>query len=158
MYTADHGLSVGSHGLLGKQNMYEPSVRIPLIIGGGCMPSGSSDAMTCHTDLFPTISALAGLSLPESVDGVDQSAAVRGEREDSPRQLRAYYKDFQTMVSDGKMKLIRYQKSPRDGCGSEAVQLFDLSKDPSELNDLSDDPKYADIRQELVGMADFARY
>ena len=57
VYAADHGLSVGSHGLLGKQNLYEHSMRCPLIIRGPGIPHGTTDAFTYLYDLFPTLLA-----------------------------------------------------------------------------------------------------
>ena len=65
VYTADHGLSVGQHGLLGKQNLYDHSVRVPLIVRGPGVPSGKRvDALTHTYDVYPTLCDLAGLEVP----------------------------------------------------------------------------------------------
>jgi arylsulfatase A-like enzyme len=68
IYTADHGLAMGSHGLLGKQNVYEQSMRCPLILSGPGVPKGSSDSYTYVHDLYATICSFAGVdaALPGS--------------------------------------------------------------------------------------------
>ena len=72
IYTADHGLAMGSHGLLGKQSLYEHSMRSPLVIAGPGIPAGrSTEAFTYLFDLVPTICALAGVTPPEKVAGED---------------------------------------------------------------------------------------
>src|SRR5439155_24083768 len=51
VYTADHGLALGQHGLMGKQSLYDHSIRVPLIVSGPGLPSGRRvDALTCHAD------------------------------------------------------------------------------------------------------------
>lgn len=61
IHTADHGLAVGQHGLLGKTNLFEHSLRTPLILGGPDIPAGrTSDALVYQHDLFPTLLERAG--------------------------------------------------------------------------------------------------
>ncbi|MEO1992330.1 MAG: sulfatase-like hydrolase/transferase, partial [Pirellulales bacterium] len=68
VYTADHGLAMGSHGLLGKQNIYEQSMRCPLILNGPRVPSGqSSTALTYVHDLYATICDFAGVPVSEDI-------------------------------------------------------------------------------------------
>ncbi|MGE9292009.1 MAG: sulfatase-like hydrolase/transferase [Puniceicoccales bacterium] len=149
IYTSDHGLCVGSHGLMGKQNVYDPSVRVPLIIGGGAAPQGCSDAMTNHTDLISTLSSLAGLPAVEGSDGIDLSPYMLKSEEPPARILTAAYKDVQSMASDGHWKFIRYRHSERRDCGTERIQLFHLDEDPYELNDLSEVPACAEQIERL---------
>ena len=70
IYASDHGLALGSHGLLGKQSLYEHSMRSPLILAGPGIPAGrSTAAFTYLFDLFPTICALAGVKPPAGLAG-----------------------------------------------------------------------------------------
>jgi choline-sulfatase len=67
--TADHGLAVGEHGLLGKQNLYDCSVRIPLIVAGPGIPAGKRvDAMVYQHSMFATTCELSGVKTPAHVE------------------------------------------------------------------------------------------
>ncbi len=79
VYAADHGLGMGSHGLLGKQNLYEHSMRCPLIVRGPGIPHGSTDAFTYLFDLFPTLLGLGAAETPPGIDGRDLAALWSGE-------------------------------------------------------------------------------
>src|SRR5436853_2751265 len=69
VYTADHGLAVGQHGLMGKQNMYEHSVHVPAIVRGPGLPRGYRVAGLAHTyDLYPTLCELMGVPVPATVE------------------------------------------------------------------------------------------
>src|SRR5207249_8205973 len=84
IYTADHGLALGSHGLLGKQSLYEHSMKSPLIVAGPGIPTGTTRAFTYLFDLFPTICGLANVPLPEKVAGQSLQPLWAGTQ----RQLR----------------------------------------------------------------------
>lgn len=78
VYTADHGLAMGSHGLLGKQNIDEQSMRIPLILSGPDVPRGkSSDAFTYIHDLCATVCGFADVEVPQGVDGRDSLTGAK---------------------------------------------------------------------------------
>ena len=86
IYTADHGLALGSHGLLGKQSLYEHSMRSPLIIAGPGIPAGrSTAAFTYLFDLFPTICDLAGVKPPDGLAGRDLRPLWDGRECEDPR-------------------------------------------------------------------------
>src|SRR5688572_25401540 len=81
IYTADHGLALGSHGLLGKQSLYEHSMKSPLVVAGPGVPRGeSSEAFTYLLDLFPTLCATAGASLPDRLAGYDLAPIWAGKK------------------------------------------------------------------------------
>jgi arylsulfatase A-like enzyme len=68
IFTSDHGLAMGSHGLRGKQNMYEHTVGVPLIVTGPAVAAGEKRTTPCYLrDLYPTVCELAGITIPESV-------------------------------------------------------------------------------------------
>jgi len=147
VFTGDNGLAVGQHGLLGKQNLYEHSLRVPLVLRGPGIPKGKrSDALCYLLDLFPTICARTGLAIPRGVEGSNLAPVIRGDRPRIRDSIFAAYRDVQRMVRDDRWKLIWYPKIAR-------WQLFDLQKDPWELQDLSGRPdqraRIAALRSEL---------
>ncbi len=145
IYTADHGLAVGQHGLLGKQNLYNHSIRVPSIFAGPGVPVGQTvDALTYLHDLFPTVCDLTGADCPDTVEGHSLVPLMEGHVEKVYDTVFAAYKDIQRTVSDGRWKLIRYYVSKDTGKGTDCIQLFDLQRDPWETKDLSDRPEYAE--------------
>lgn len=139
VHTADHGLAVGQHGLLGKQNLYEHSVRVPLIVAGPGLPRGAERQGLCYQhDLHPTLLELAGES---TEDAFFESLLPMLRGACSGRDhVSCTYRDIYHMVRDAQFKLIEY-----DGEGHRRYQLFDLANDPWELHDLSRDPGHAQV-------------
>jgi arylsulfatase A-like enzyme len=141
----DNGLALGSHGLLGKQSLYEHSTRVPLIVAGPGIPAGESRALVMLYDLFPTIAGLTGVALPEGVEGLDLSGLWRGEATRVRDVIYTAYEDKMRAVRDWRVKLIRYPLLDH-------VQLFDLERDPFELRNLADDPDHAEERARLTAL------
>ncbi|HEU5316392.1 MAG TPA: sulfatase-like hydrolase/transferase, partial [Chloroflexota bacterium] len=141
VYTADHGLAVGQHGLFGKQNVYEPSARVPCIvrapgIGGGRRVT----ALTQTPDLHPTLCELTGVPRAETVETRSLVPLLHGVTDTHRPVVCQVYKDVQRLVTDGEWKLIRYYASgERPGIGVDGIQLFHLRDDPWELHDRSAD-------------------
>ncbi|HMO13619.1 MAG TPA: sulfatase-like hydrolase/transferase [Pirellulaceae bacterium] len=129
IYMADHGLALGSHGLLGKQNLYDHSMKAPLIIAGPGVQHGSSDALIYLHDLFATLLEFASISVPADVDSRSLVPILRGDSTDARAQLFTCYGESMRAVRDQRWKLIRYPRINR-------TQLFDLEKDPDEMFDL----------------------
>jgi len=147
IFAGDNGLAVGQHGLMGKQNMYEHSVRVPLIISGPGIPQGQqSDALCYLLDIFPTICDLTGLAIPESVEGKSLAPYLHGEVEPLRETLYFAYKDIQRAVCEDCYKLIEYSVA-----GQRTTQLFNLERSPWETNNLAEDPQYADELDRLRG-------
>ncbi len=150
VFAGDNGLAVGQHGLMGKQNMYEHSVRVPLIIGGPGIPGGQRcDALCYLHDIFPTVCELAGVPTPESVDSESLVSLMTGDEDSLRPSVYSAYKGIHRMVRDDRHKLIEYSVD-----GKRTTQLFDVSDDPWELDNLADDPEYAGdverLRKELA--------
>jgi len=142
--TADHGLAVGEHGLMGKQNLYEHSVRMPYVIAGPGIPAGRSvDAMIYQHSTFATTCELAGIPVPGTVEFPSLGKLLRGESSSLHDAVFCWYRDLQRSVRTEEHKLIVYPKAG-------VTQLFDLRKDPWETAELSADPKYGAIRNELL--------
>lgn len=144
VYAADHGLALGSHGLLGKQNLYEHSMRCPLILSGPGIPHGQSSlAFTYLLDLFPTFCALAGVPTPDGLDGhnlqplwITPGAKVRNS-------VFLPYTDLMRSLRDDRWKLICYPQVNHR-------QLFDLAYDPHEIHNLAQDPAFTPHVQRLL--------
>lgn len=137
VFTADSGVARGSHGLIGKQNLYEHSVRVPLIIAGPGLPTNRrTDALCYLFDVMPTLGSLAGVKGPATSEGIDFSASLRAPTTPARTSLIFAYQNVQRAYRDERYKLIRYPQINR-------AQLFDLATDPDELTDLSARPEHA---------------
>jgi len=136
IFSSDHGLAIGSHGLFGKQNLYEDGMKVPLIIAGPGIPRGSSDALVYLHDIYPTVCDLVGSPAPGSLDGKSLAPIVRGKAAGVRDTLFLAYRSVQRAVRNDEWKLIRYPEI-------NTSQLFNLQNDPDETNDLAADPIYA---------------
>ncbi|MEZ5299280.1 MAG: sulfatase-like hydrolase/transferase [Verrucomicrobiales bacterium] len=170
--TADHGIAVGLHGLMGKQNLYEHTWRVPFIVRGPGIKAGAqTEAMVYLLDVLPTICDLAGIEKPASVEGQSFAPVLKGEAAKARDYVYGCYcggtKPGMRAIKDGRWKLIKYDVL--DGATRE-TQLFDLSANPSEFlgehheaalaarlgiqpaagqTDLAENPKYAAERARL---------
>lgn len=133
IFTSDHGMACGSHGLRGKQNQYEHTARVPLIIAGpGIEPGHRTEAMVYLRELFPTTCALAGIEIPDSVTAQSFVPVLRMEKDAHHDAIFGYFTNTQRMIrTDDDWKLIVYPEIRK-------TQLFDLTNDPIELDDLSE--------------------
>ncbi|MDE0735210.1 MAG: sulfatase-like hydrolase/transferase, partial [Pirellulaceae bacterium] len=115
IFTSDHGLAIGSHGLLGKQNMYEHTVGVPFIIAGKGIPRGRrSSACIYLRDMFPTTCELAKIDIPATVTAQSFASILRGEKPAISRQAAfAYFYDHQRMIRTDRWKLIFYPQLDR---------------------------------------------
>ena len=128
----------GSHGLLGKQNLYEHSMRAPLIIAGPGIPRGeSTESFTYLFDIFPTVLNLAGGPVPSPIDGRDLAPIWRGESNSVREALFLSFTDTMRAVRRDNWKLIVYPQVNHR-------QLFNLELDPDEILNLAADPSHAD--------------
>ena len=150
VFAGDNGLAVGQHGLMGKQNCYEHSVRVPLVFAGPGVPEGTrSDAFVYLLDIFPTLCELTGTPRPESVEGKSLVAAMRDPTVQVRDSLYFAYVSSQRAVKNRSHKLIEY--AVRD-CRRQ-TQLFDLRNDPWETRNLFGEPGtgaiVAELREEM---------
>lgn len=137
VFASDHGLAIGSHGLFGKQNLYEHSMKTPLILAGPGVPKNKrSDAFAYLLDLFPTMCDLAGVKTPAEVEGLSLATVLAGKQKSRRQEMFTAYRNVQRAVRDRRWKLIAYPQINK-------TQLFDLKADPAELHDLSANPKFA---------------
>lgn len=165
VYTGDHGLAIGSHGLFGKQNIYEHSAGVPLIFFGPGVPTGkTSDAYVYGFDIYPTLCELLDVAPPATVEG-RSLAGIFNDRDmrvhetifgaydhpaHSPRGAGASgpaVAGLQRAVHDGRWKYHHY-----DVAGKTTVRLFDMQHDPDEIHDLSTDRSAAQELPRLTAL------
>ncbi len=148
VFAGDNGLAVGQHGLLGKQNLYEHSIRVPLVITApGISGNVQLDALCSIHDIYPTITDLLGIEYPEGVQGQSLFPQLEGKGTwtrdtlflSHARQIRAI------KTADG-LKLIRYFVH-----GQTTEQLFDLNHDPWEMHNLANAKAYGEKHAQLSG-------
>ena len=146
VFTGDNGLSLGEHGLFGKQNLYEfGGMHVPCVIAGPGIPKGKSEALVYLMDLFPTFAEIAGANLPKGVEGKSLVPILAGKQTKVRDVLYTGYRNCQRAIRDERWKLIRYPLVNR-------TQLFDLSTDPQELSNLADQPEHAAKIAELTAL------
>lgn len=151
VFSGDNGLALGQHGLMGKQNVYEHSVRVPLILSGPGIPAGARrHGMVYLLDIFPTLCDLADMGKPASVEGKSLVPCLRDSEYCVRDALYLVYESSIRGIRTERYKLIEY------ACGSS--QLFDLAEDPHEMFNLADKPEMiatmAGLRQKMFEFRD----
>ena len=137
VFAADSGVARGSHGLIGKQNLYEHSMRVPLIVAGpGIAANRTTDAMCYLFDVLPTLGALCGVAGPSTSEGLDLRPTLKDPATPARTTMMFAFRDIQRAVRDDRWKLIRYPQVDR-------TQLFDLVEDPAEITNLAGNPEHA---------------
>jgi len=142
VFTADNGLAVGHHGLAGKQNMYDDSVRVPFIVVGPDVKAGAKiDTPIYLQDAMATALELAKGNV-EDVDFRSLMPLLRGETAKHYDVIYGAYMETQRMITKGDWKLISYPTISVE-------RLFNLTADPQEMKDLAKNPEYANKLKEL---------
>lgn len=143
VFAADSGVARGSHGLIGKQNIYEHSVRVPLVIAGPGLPAGRRTEAMCYLfDVLPTLGKLCGVPAPKTSEGIEFTATLADPAKPARPQLMFAYRNVQRAVRDDRWKLIFYSQINR-------TQLFDLRNDPHETTNLADKAEHQAV---IVGL------
>lgn len=144
IFTADHGLAVGEHGLLGKQNLYDCSIRMPLLISGPGIAAGRRiDDFVYQHNMYATTCELAGIPVPAAVEFPSLAPLLRGEHGSLYNAIFTYHRHTQRAVRTRTHKMIVYPEVQK-------IQLFDIETDPWEMHDLSDDPAMMPVKAELM--------
>jgi choline-sulfatase len=149
-FTADHGLAVGHHGLFGKQNMYDHSVRVPFLVAGpGVAKGAKNDASIYLQDVMATALDLAGAEKPAHVFFNSLRPLLNGEKSRYESVYGAYL-ELQRAITHEGWKLIAYPKA-------KVLRLYHLADDPQEMQDLAAKPEHAaklkDLLQRLVKLS-----
>lgn len=175
IYTADHGIAIGRHGLQGKQNLYQHSWRVPFIVRGpGIRPGSRAEGNIYLLDMLATFCDLTGVQPPETNEGTSFKPVLMGQKSTTRDVLYGCYcggtKPGMRCVKKGDWKLIKYDLM--DGTIHE-TQLFNLKENPDEFLsqhqapevvalmgrkptaeqvNLAADPRYADKLKEMEGL------
>ena len=149
IYTSDHGMAIGRHGLQGKQNLYEHTWRVPMIVKGpGIKPGTRAPGNIYLMDLLATFCDLAGIDAPETNEGLSFKSVLEGQLETTRDVLYGVYCGGTLpgirCVKQGQWKLIKYDVLDGD---VQETQLFHLGQNPHELLQQHHDPK----NQSLIG-------
>ncbi len=141
IYTSDHGMAIGRHGLQGKQNLYEPTWRVPLIVAGpGVKPGSRAPGNVYLADVLATLCEIAGIEPPATNEGTSFLPVLTGEKPAIREVLYGAYsggaKPGIRSVRQGDWKLIKYE-SPAGGL---VTQLFNLRENPAEFFTEHHDP------------------
>ncbi|MEM9586299.1 MAG: sulfatase-like hydrolase/transferase [Planctomycetota bacterium] len=132
-FTADHGLAVGQHGLMGKQNLYDHSVRVPLmVVGPEVAGNTKNDQPVYLQDIMPTTLELAGVNRPEHVEFQSLLPLMEGKASQYDAIYGAYL-EKQRSVRTNDYKLIAYPAANK-------LRLYNIKADPLERIDLANDP------------------
>ena len=145
IFSADNGLAMGSHGLFGKQSMFEHSLKVPLIITGPGLPKQNRISMPVYMqDIMPTTLEMAGKKVPEYVQFKSLLPLLRNEQTEQYSSIyAAYQQQSQRMVRRGDFKLIAYPTA-------KTVLLYNIKNDPYEITNLAIQPEYAQTIKELI--------
>ncbi len=138
IFSADHGLACGNHGLIGKQNMYDHSMKPPLIVVGPTIPKNEQrEALVYLQDVMATTLDLADVAKPKYVEFNSLLPLIADAKKASAYDAiyGCYVADRQRMIRVDDMKLIVYPRAKR-------LRLYDLKADPTELDDLSNNPQH----------------
>ena len=175
-YTADHGIAVGRHGLTGKQNLYEHTWRVPMLVRGpGIQPGSHASGFVYLMDVVSTMCDLAGIEKPEGMEGLSFRPVLEGRQERVRESVIGVYcggtkPGMRSIKTADGWKLVKF-----DVLNGEVreTQLFNLNENPDELLiehhdehvialtgnqprpeqiNLANDPRYANKRRELEAL------
>ncbi|MGJ8744463.1 sulfatase-like hydrolase/transferase [Polaribacter sp.] len=162
IYTSDHGIAIGSHGLMGKQNLYEHSWKVPFIINGpNIKPNSRVKGNIYLLDILPTLCDLASIKIPETVQGKSFKSILEGKEQSLRDIVYGVYsggsKPGMRAVKKDDWKLIKYDMMNGE---IRETQLFNLAENPNEylpehhknkemLTNLANNPKYKNKLEEM---------
>lgn len=169
IYTADHGMAIGRHGLQGKQNLYEHTWRVPFIVKGpGIKPGSRAQGNVYLLDTLATLCSLANITPPPTNEGISLEPVLMGRAQTIRDTLYGVYsggtKPGIRSVRRGQWKLIKYDVMNGN---VRKTQLFNLSKNPHEFlrehiaqrqltngisTNLADNPNFASKRKEMESL------
>jgi arylsulfatase A-like enzyme len=149
-FAADHGLSIGQHGLMGKQNLYDHSIRVPLVVVGPDIPNGKKlDQDVYVQDVMATSLDLAGIPKPTHVEFNSFLDIIKDPTKKSHYAgIYGCYMNDQRIIRKDGYKLLVFPRADK-------VLLFNMNNDPKEMKNLADNPQHAETVKRLF--ADLVR-
>ena len=154
VYTSDQGFFLGEHGWYDKRFMYEESYRTPLLISwpGVTQPGSVNRDIVSNLDFAQTFLDAIGADQPDDMQGASMLPLLKGDTPDNWRKEHYYhyyaYPDFNSVkrhygIADARYKLIHFYYD------IDEWEMYDLKKDPHEMNSVYNDPEYAEVREDL---------
>jgi len=167
VYTADQGFMLGEHDYIDKRWMYEESLRMPFIVRypPWIKPGTTSAVIINNVDFAPTLLAMAGIEAPAFMQGRSFLPILKGQDPPADWPTASYYRYWMHMAHHANpahygirtkdFKLIFFYGLPLDAPGARKEptepfwELYDLRKDPHEMNNVIAEPRYADALRQL---------
>ncbi|QDV23521.1 sulfatase-like hydrolase/transferase [Aureliella helgolandensis] len=132
----DHGWHLGEHNFWGKHNTMHLATRVPLIVRAPGKQAGRTAALVETSDIYPTLCSLAGIEIPETVQGRSFSSLLDAPQEAFRDGVYSRIRTGDSLITD------RFTYTAYDGGASE--MLYDLQADPSENENVAAQPEYAE--------------
>ena len=153
VYTSDQGFYLGEHGWFDKRFMYEESLRTPILMRypKEIEAGAQIDQLIQNIDFAPTFLDYAGVKVPEDIQGVSFRNVINGKAKEWRDAIYYTYYEYPSVhmvkrhygVRTDRYKLIHFYYD------IDEWELYDLEKDPSEMNNVYDDPDYAEVRENM---------
>ena len=144
VFAGDNGLAVGQHGLMGKQNLYEHSINVPLIFTGPNIENSIKKDLVYLFDVFPTIVELLNFKKPDNLDGLSLKDLLLGKEKNKKFTFSFHIKTFKRAARDERWKIIKYNVNNKI-----ETQIFDLINDPYEIKNLYNKKSYDSISKKM---------
>ncbi|PHS00304.1 MAG: iduronate-2-sulfatase [Blastopirellula sp.] len=141
VFASDHGYHLGEHHFWQKSNMHEEVTRIPLIMSIPGMPTGRSNSLAELMDIFPTVTELAGLEIPASVQGESLVSVLRNHNATVRDGALTVGKNGYALRTDN-WAYIRYQ--------DQTEELYDMKNDPKQYTNLAGTDKHQAVKKQLA--------
>ena len=151
VFTSDHGYHLGEHTFWQKGVLHEEVTRVPLIVSAPGMTSGNTDAITELMDIYPSLAELAGLDIPENVQGKSFVAVLKDAKaEIRPDSLSIKSRSGYGLRGD-RFAYMRYGKGKN---GEAQEELYDMVKDPDQFTNQARNPEYSKALDDMRGRMD----
>jgi len=139
---SDHGYHLGEKEITGKNTLWDRSARVPLLFAGPGITEGARSSRTVELlDIYPTLSELCGLTVPDHLEGLSLAPQLKNPRAPRPRPAITTHNHDNHGIRTEKYRYIQYA----DG----TEEFYDMIDDPSEFTNLANDPKYAAAKRSL---------
>lgn len=140
---SDHGYHLGEKNIVTKMTLWEESTRVPLLIAGpGISKNALSERPVGLIDLYPTLLDLAGIDIPDTLDGRSLKPLLENPQAEWDHPTLTIWGRNNVAVRDERYRYIRYED------GSE--ELYDRSLDPNEFHNIANNPGFDSLKKHLA--------